>query len=315
VSREPYSIDDFEHVLTTNFSYTQPYYFPGQGFLFLHTRYDAGRRFLYQITSPDGRTWSEPVPYARIERGHYQTSQPNGNTLGTAFDFHPAPNGLNWRTNLYYIQTDDFGQSWHTVSGERVELPLTDPNNVALVHDYRSENRLVYVKDLNYDAEGRPVILYMTSGGWESGPKNDPRTWQTARWTGSQWDIQGTITSDNNYDMGSLYIEEDGLWRIIGPTEPGPQLFNTGGEVAIWTSRDQGKSWTMLKQLTHDSPFNHTFCRRPLNAHPDFYAFWADGHSREKSESRLYFTNRDGDHVWQLPVHMTDDFAKPEIMW
>jgi len=184
---------------------------------------------------------------------------------------------------------------------------------VALVHDYRSEHRNVYMKDLAFDSAGRPVILYVTSGGWESGPKNDPRIWQTARWTGSEWDIQGTITSDNNYDSGSLYVERDDLWRIIGPTQPGPQRYNPGGEVAVWTSGDQGRTWTMEAQLTHDSRYNHTYCRKPIDAHPDFYAFWADGNAREKSESRLYFTNRDGTHVWRLPVKMTGDFARPEI--
>lgn len=314
VSKKPYSVDEFERVLVTNFSYTQPYYLAGQGFLFLHTRYGGGRR-LFQMTSADGRTWSEPEMLAHIEQGHYQISWPHGNKVGTAFNFHPDPNGLNWRTNLYYMETDDFGRTWRTAAREAVTLPLAEPDNITLVREYRSQNRNVYMKDLAFDSAGRPVILYLTSGGWESGPKNEPRTWQTARWTGSEWDIQGTITSDNNYDSGSLYIERDDLWRIIGPTQPGPQQYNTGGEVAIWISADQGKTWTMQKQLTRDSQFNHTYCRKPINAHPDFYALWADGHAREKSESRLYFTNRDGDHVWRLPVKMTEEFAKPEVAW
>jgi hypothetical protein len=52
-----------------------------------------------------------------------------------------------------------------------------------------------------------------------------------------------------------------------------------------------------------------------LNAHPDFYAFWADGNGREPSESYLYFTNQKGDHVWRLPGKMEADSAKPEVAW
>jgi hypothetical protein len=85
--------------------------------------------------------------------------------------------------------------------------------------------------------------------------------------------------------------------------------------MALWTSRDQGATWTKLKQLTRDSRFNHTYARRPVNAHPDFYAFWADGNPLEQSDSSLYFTNKDGDHVWRLPATMTGEFAKPEIAW
>ncbi len=117
-------------------------------------------------------------------------------------------------------------------------------------------------------------------------------------------------TSDNNYDMGSLYLEDKGVWRIIAPTEPGPQQYNPGGEVAMWISRDQGRTWSKAKQLTANSLMNHTYVRRPVDAHPDFYAFWADGHGREPSASRLYFCNRAGD-VFMLPPKMEGEFAKP----
>jgi hypothetical protein len=222
---------------------------------------------------------------------------------------------LNWRTNLYYMETDDFGRTWHNAQGELLQLPLESPDNPALVHDYGSEKLNVYMKDLAFDSEGRPIILFLTSGGWESGPLNDPRTWRTARWTGQGWEIAGSIVSDNNYDMGSLYAESDDLWRLIAPTQPGPQRYNTGGEVALWISTDQGKTWTMRKQLTRDSQYNHGYCRKPIGAHPDFYAVWADGHGRRKSESRLYFTNRNGDHVWRLPIQMDGPTAQPEIVW
>jgi hypothetical protein len=178
------------------------------------------------------------------------------------------------------------------------------------VHNYRSEKRNVYVQDLNFDALGRPLVLYTTSGGYESGPVNDPRVWTTAAWNGREWEIRGTIRSDNNYDMGSLYFERDDLWRIIGPTEPGPQAYNTGGEIAMWTSTDRGAHWTKVRQMTTGSRLNQGYCRRPVNAHPEFYALWADGHGRQLSESRLYFCDKAG-NVRVLPAQMHEDFAKP----
>ncbi len=309
-SVKPYDIEKFENILVTNFSYTQPWYLPGQGFLFLQTLYRGGRMLHFQ-TSSDGRTWSEPVLYGQIEMGHYQVSWCNGKKVACAFNFHPKPQGLNWRSNLYYMETSDFGRTWQNAQGETLKLPLTSVQNPALVHDYRAEKRNVYVQDLNFDAAGRPVVLYTTSGGYESGPVNDPRLWTTAAWNGKAWEIRGTIRSDNNYDMGSLYLEGDDLWRIIGPTENGPQAYNTSGEIAMWTSADRGASWQKVKQMTAGSQFNHGYCRRPVNAQPGFYALWADGHGRKPSESRLYFCNKAGD-VFVLPAAMTGDFAKPE---
>ena len=313
-SKRPYSADEFERVLETNFSYTQPWHLSGQGFLFLHTRYAAGRN-LFWMTSADGVTWDAPQKLAKIEMGDYQISWPNGGRLATAFDFHPAPAGLNARANIYYLETRDFGRSWQTVTGATVTPPLTTTNNPALVYDSRATGLLVYLKDLNFDAQGHPVILFLTSKGFEAGPENGPRVWKTARWTGHGWVFRDFTTSLNNYDHGSLFIEADGTWRIIAPTEPGAQPYNPGGEMAMWTSGDQGESWKKIRQLTHDSPRNHSYARRPVNAHPGFYALWADGDGRKPSESHLYFTNQKGDRVWRLPARMDGEFAPPELAW
>lgn len=313
-SRKPYSIDAFDRILTTNFSYTQPWWLPGKGFLFLHTRYSEGRN-LFWMTSQDGEKWNPGQKLAYIEMGDYQISWREGTRLATALDFHPKPLGLNGRANIYYLETRDTGKSWTTADGKTLELPLTATNNPALIYDSRAEGRLVYLKDIAFDGKGNPVILFLTSKGFESGPKNDLRTWKTARWTGKDWEFNVFTTSHNNYDHGSLYIEADGTWRIIAPTEPGPQPYNPGGEVVMWTSQNQGGSWRKVKQLTEHSPRNHTYVRKPVDAHPDFYAIWADGNARQPSESCLYFTNQKGEHVWRLPAKMTGDFADPEIVW
>jgi hypothetical protein len=308
-STKPYSIDSFELIRTTNFSYTQPWYIPGKGFLFLHTQYSKGRG-LFAMTSPDGVAWSEPKKLAFAEQGHYQISWPNGWRVGTAFDVHPPPLGLNQRTNLHYMETTDFGETWKTVDGKPVALPITSMRNAALVRDYHAQGLLVYLKDLNYDSAGRPVIVYLTSKGYESGPSNDPRILRVARWTGKEWRYSDIGPSDHNYDHGSLYIEGDKLWRYIGPTGAGPQPYGTGGEVEVWESGDAGLTWKRTAQLTHDSRFNHTYVRRPLNAHPGFYAFWADGNAFAESESRLYFANKAG-QVFMLPPVMKGGFEKP----
>jgi hypothetical protein len=297
----------------------QAWHVKGKGFVCFVTRYNYPvDRTICFTSSADGVKWSQWIRLAAIERGHYQVSAVSEDKAGTAFNFHPQQGGLNYRTNLYYLETHDFGKTWQTAEGRKVTLPLTEVRNPALVHDYQAEGlkvyppdaRRVYLKDIRFDAHGLPVILFLTSKGYEPGPKNDPRIWTTAHWTGKIWQIRPAFVSDNNYDMGSLYVEEDGTWRIIAPTEAGPQPYNTGGEMAMWLSTDQGASWQKIKQLTNNSPRNHTYARRPVNAHPDFYALWADGHAREPSQSYLYFCNKQG-QVRVLPRQMSEDFAEP----
>lgn len=322
-STKPFSIDEFEQITRTNFSYSEPWFMPGKGFLFLHTRYTNGRRFLHWMTSPqipplprgEGfKTWSAPSLLAAVELGHYQISNRLGQRVATAFNYHPTKGGLNARTNLYYLETPDMGKTWRTAEGKVVATPITEKHNDALVFDYEAEHKLVYLKDINFDAVGRPIVLYLTSGGYAPGPTNGPREWFTAHWTGESWQRHPFTTSDHNYDFGSLYIE-DSLWRIIAATEPEPQSYGAGGEIVMWTSRDEGRSWNKLKQLTHDSKLNHTYPRRPVDANSQFYALWADGNPLERSESRLYFTDRDGSHVWRLPTKMDSEFAEPQVAW
>ena len=324
-SRKPYNVDAFDlmkptkiengkDVPMTNFSYMQPWHLMGKGFVCFFTRYNYPvDRTICFMTSPDGVKWSQWQRLAAIDKGHYQISAAGKNKAGSAFNFHPAPKGLNWRTNLYYIETSDLGKTWQSIDGQNLELPLTKPQNPALVHDYQAEGLNVYLKDIRFDNWDRPVILFITSKGYESGPKNNPRIWTTARWTGAEWQIRPVCTSDNNYDMGSLYLEDDGTWRIIGPTETGPQPYNPGGEIAMWVTNNEGASWKKVKQLTKNSPRNHTYARHPVNAHPDFYALWADGHGRKPSQSVLYFCDKQG-NVRILPREMKGDFATPELL-
>lgn len=322
-STEPYSVDEFVNVKPTmqvdgqpvpmdNFSYLQAWHLPGRGFISFVTRYkDPSDRTLFFMTSEDGVAWSEWTRLAAIEKGHYQISIHSETKCCTAFNYHPEPQGLNYRTNLYYLETLDFGETWQNAAGETIEMPVTTPDNAALVHDYAAEGLKVYLKDIRLDPDDNPVILYVVSKGYESGPENGPRTWVTARWTGSGWETNPVTESDSNYDTGSLYLEADGTWRIIAPTEPGPQPYNPGGEIAMWVSKDRGQSWERVRQMTANSERNHTYARSPVNAHPDFYALWADGNARKASKSCIYFSDRDG-NVFKLPEEMDGETAKPE---
>jgi hypothetical protein len=330
-SVKPYDVSEFKAVKATkiehdktvplnNFSYLQTWYQPGRGFINLLTHYDRHvipgqpskpRRTISYMTSSDGVAYSSWTDLAVIEEGHYQTSGQFKNTVATVFNFHPVKNGengLNYRSNLYYMQSNNFGKSWQSAAGKQLTLPLSTVENDALVKDYFSEGLNVYINDVGFDKKGRPVILYITGKGYEAGPEKGPRQWHTAYYNGKEWEIREVTQSDNNYDMGSLYIKGN-AWQIIGPTADGPQQYNTGGEIVLWTSSNKGRTWTS-KQLTHNSAFNHSYPRRPVSAHKDFYAFWADGNGRAPSASRLYFCDSKG-NVYQLPYKMETEFAHP----
>lgn len=306
-STRPFSIETFEKIKEGEMTYPQPWWMGKAGFFYFFTKYTKGRE-LYWTTSADGKKW---VPEQKLAGmgGHYQVSNVRGSKVITAFNYHPGGD-VNKRTNLYFVQTDDMGKTWKTTDGKIVTTPLTDIGCDALVKDYASEKKLVYINDINFDKDGNPVILYVVSRLHEPGPKGDPREWTIAHWKNGKWNFSKICESTHNYDMGSLYIESS-TWRIIGPTEAGPQKLGTGGEMALWESKNSGETWSKTRNITSNSPRNHSYSRRPVNAHNDFYAFWADGNADKLSESKLYFTNKAGDAVWELPYDMKEDFAKP----
>ena len=308
----PYSVRAFERVETYEATYPQPWWVPGHGILHLLTRYTKGRE-LYFEPGADKRKGAGPVSKLAGFGGHYQVSglhAPSGK-VATFFNYHPGGN-VDKRTNLYYLQTTDRGGTWTTADGKPVPVPLDAVKNPALVVDYAARGLLQYTCDLNFDEAGNPVLLYVTSKDSAAGPAGDPRTWTVAVWTGKAWETHAVCRSDHNYDMGSLYTEDPRRWRVLGPTEPGPQPYGTGGEMALWVSGDRGRTWRRERVLTKNSPRNHAYARRPKDARDPFSAFWADGDPGKFGVSHLYFSDAEGKTVRRLPYDMKGDFATPE---
>jgi hypothetical protein len=309
-SEKPYSIDGFEKIREAEMTYPQPWWVKGKGFLYLFTKYTNGRE-LYWSTSADGKTWAPDQKLAGLG-GHYQVTNMYKGKLVSVFNYHPGGN-VDKRTNIYAVQTTDMGKTWTTIDGNKLQTPLTDIHNPALIKDYEAEHKLVYINDLNFDSKGNPVILAIISRDFRPGPGGDPREWMIIHWKDNKWNFHKVCESTHNYDMGSLYIEKD-CWKIIGPTDPGPQYYGAGGEIAIWISKNEGQTWEKTHSVTQNSVRNNSYVRRPLNANDEFYAFWADGDADKLSESHLYFSDKNGKNVHELPYNMTNDFAEPSII-
>lgn len=326
-AKEPYSIESFERIIATPMTYPNPWWIPGKGFFVFFTKYDHNRESFW-LTSPDGKSladsetwktagqlnaWTVGSDGDKPGHGNYQFTAAQGSRVATAMN--------NWigrtkdRSNLFYLQSDDLGKTWQTADGKDFTVPIRKVKCPALVRDFWAEHLQVYIQHLTFDRQGRPAILFLTSpaGHPREGPTG-PRTWTIAHWRGDGWAFHPVTTSLNNFDCGSLYIEDDGSWRIIGSTERGPQPWKTGGEIAMWTSSDQGATWKKVKDLTRASKYNHSYVRRPVNAQPDFYGLWADGDGNDKdSPSRLYFCNKAGE-VRMLPWSMKGPFEHPKVL-
>ena len=325
-AKEPYSVESFELVVATPMTYPNAWWIPNKGFFLFFTKYDHSRESFW-LTSPDGKsladseTWKTPGQLNawtvspdgdKPGHGNYQFTAAQGSRVATAMN--------HWigrtrdRSSLFYLQSDDMGKTWQTADGKPFTPPIRQVKCPPLVRDFWGGHLQVYVQHLTFDRQGRPAILFLTSPlGQGAEGTGGPKTGTIAHWVGDRWAFHQTTALANNFDCGSLSIEDDGTWRIIGPTEARPQALKTGGEIAMWTSNDEGKTWKKVQQLTQGSKYNHSYVRQPVDAHPDFYGLWADGDGDKPSSSRLYFCSKAGD-VRVLPATMSGNFAKPETL-
>jgi hypothetical protein len=293
----------------------------------LFTIYQPGRELFFR-TSADGLSWSPKRQLADMD-GHYQVSWRSGNKIGTMFNRHPGGK-VDERTDLFYIQTTDFGATWTTVDGTALKLPLADRDTPARVFDGVAADKLVYLHDLNFDRDGNPVLFYTTASNasgaaHQPGPFAEPRRWVVSHWNGKSWDTRempvsatagSTVT--HNYDTGCIHIE-GGLWRVIGPSgapsvDPAvnaERFWGQGGEIEVWESTDMGANWRKVHQTTRNSARNHGYVRRTWAAADRFATFWADGNPDRLTESHLYFGNKDGTRYWELPYEMSSATASP----
>jgi hypothetical protein len=290
----PYDISSFERLASAKFEFPQPWAVSGGGFLAMSL--DAAGKLVFS-TSDDGRSWATAKA---IDGRTLAVSAQHDNMVGAvvATVGKDGPAGP-----LAYIESPDGGKTWTTVDKKPLTLPL--PADLAPTRLAGSAAGPVSLKDLTFDARGNPVALYLAAGPVGSGKW----VWTVAHWTGREWETGGLIDSDDAADSGALYIEPQGVWRLIAPTDPGHDR-GPGGEIVSWTSDDQGRSWRR-KPLTHASPVNHNWVRRPVNAQPDFYALWSAGSLFGRSDVDLYFCTRDGE-VFRLPRRMNADAVRPE---
>jgi hypothetical protein len=311
-SVKPYDIDRFELISSDEICYPQPHAVPNEGLLELFTKYTGVRELYWNVRKPDGSR-GEDRKLAGME-GHYQTSFCEGPRVITAFNRHPA-GSPDRRTDLYYLETRDSGKTWQTAGGQLLETPLVNSDNAALVKSYSKERRLVYLNSITLDNQQNPLILVVTSSDHRPGPQGDPRVWEVLHYRDRQWRVHEVTRSTHNYDTGPIWVEPNGTWRIVGPTERGPQRWGGGGEIAVWTSSDQGETWTK-KPVTSNSARNQSYVRKVIAAPADspFALLWADGHADKLSVSRIYFADRDGRVVRQLPYDMDAQWATPVIV-
>lgn len=202
------------------------------------------------------------------------------------------------RYNLYYTRSEDAGRTWLRSDGSEYDLPI-DEEHAELLYD--SGTRGVWIKDIQIDPAGNPLILFL-----EGEVETFHAWWKVARVTPDGWQIVDVTESDHMYDTGAIMVFGEGdirIWGASGDNQP----HEDGGEIEEWRSTDGGATWEMTRALTSGSRYSHNHAK-PVMGHQrgpgDVRAIWSYGDSRKPPETedvRLYYIGDGMDEGREIP--------------
>jgi len=221
-------------------------------------------------TTDGGRTWAEPTNVVNFgcpleARGTDECSiyaVSIAESAGEARKVHLAWSRLGggtpeeiaskhlWarRYNVYYAWTGDGGRTWRRSDGSPYALPITEETAEKL-HD--CGQRGVWLKDIQLDAAGRPLILFL-----DAAAETYESRWLMLRQTESGWRTSEIASSDHMYDDGGLVYLSEGDIRVYAPTTA-VQPHEDGGEIEEWRSVDGGITWANTRHVTAGSQYSH----------------------------------------------------------
>lgn len=306
-SQRPHDLSAWEAVSDLpepHTSYPQPWLVsPGQ----IMVSYRQAPGWNCTTTTDGGRTWCEPVNIVNFgcpddahgcaECSIYAVSI--AESAGERRKVHLAWSRLGggtpeevatkhlWarRYNVYYAWTGDGGRTWHRSDGSDYSLPIGEDTAEKL---YDCGQRGVWLKDIQLDAAGRPLILFL-----DAEVETFASRWLVLRQTEAGWRTSEIGVSDHMYDDGGLvYLGEDDI-RVYAPTTA-VQPREDGGEIEEWQSVDGGVTWANTRHLTAGSLYSHNNVKVVFGhelSPGDLRVVWSYGDSNyppETTEVRLH---------------------------
>ena len=171
------------------------------------------------------------------------------------------------RRNIYYMYSED-GEVWKETSGTVMPLPNTLETletSATVIDSATEEINQVVVREL---PDGSPCILYLQGDTANSDPIYE---WRYIRLDPSGWTDPVTIaTTDNFFDAADLSVGDGGVLSayLITGGEPdsqarvdgtAPAYAARGGDLALFTSDDDGSTWSSASWIKQSDGPNVRF--------------------------------------------------------
>ena len=257
VSQKPFDITSWRDLnnITPFGTYNQAVKMDN-GDIYLFYRHGAHRSdWVYQKSSDNGLTFAAPVSFLKSKRrdddiGHdswyASVSKGLGDDIVIGFDYHycwdkDAPRNNRGghsteRKNLYFVKFNTKDNSWKTVNGETLSVPITkdiaDQKALAVdTGDMWTFNGITKV-----DANGMPHInAYIGNDiGWQIG---GPKHASYFAWDGKSW--LGNVESGLPIGRGDFLVGDEDVRFLLSGVDPKTDKT----KVQWWHSQNSGLSF------------------------------------------------------------------------
>ncbi|MBC2607093.1 glycoside hydrolase family 88 protein [Pelagicoccus albus] len=240
------------------------------------------------ISDNEAKSWSKPIELIRSGNDRtrpYAKYVDNGeDRIDIIFtDAHPRQAAINNVYHVYY-QNGYFHKSDGTQIRSLKEIkkqPLL-PSEATVIYSGEEAGR-AWVWDIEYDADGLPVVAFINSVDHEIG--NDLRyrlaSWDpdSKAWSQSQIAFAGTHIYDNEqHYAGGIAIDPQDTGKIYLSTDVDPSTGepNETGRYQIFQGTFKDGAWSFL-QLTHDAQVDNIRPIVPRGHDSDNIALWVQG--------------------------------------
>ncbi|MCP9767854.1 hypothetical protein EGI22_08010 [Lacihabitans sp. LS3-19] len=293
VSKSPYDISEWEQLRNVSplGTYSQ-WVKMSNGTIYLFYRHGSHRsNWVYQKSTDNARTFAAPVSILKYKKaeGHAFTSdswyawfqEGANNSIVSTFNYHLCGTGENHtslRLNSYYMKMNTETDTWESIMGKKLDMPLTKESADELVQIYDSKGKSVRLGTIRSDSKGNPHLYFRNNANISY-----------ANWESDKWNFNEVLGQKFKFEEADILIANTNEIRFLTSS-----IMNNTAEIAWWQADENGKNWTKETPLVTSKNGKYVMSSLIRNAHPDARVIVAEIPNTPMAvDSKMYLI---GDH-------------------
>jgi hypothetical protein len=268
VSKKPFDISDWEELknISPLGTYSQ-WVKTRNGTIYLFYRHGSHRsNWVYQKSTDNARTFAAPVSILKYKKtidkaltydSWYAWFQEGAdNSIVSTFNYHlcgTGPGHSSLRLNSYFMKMNTETETWETISGEKLKMPLTKESADEFVKIHDSNGKKTQLGTIQSNIYGDPHLYFKSKGSFFY-----------ANWQKDKWNLIKVNDAEFNLGDADISIEKENEIKFLATTST-----NNTDEIAWWDTKDKGQSWIQETPMITSKSGKYVMSSLIRNAHPD----------------------------------------------